>query len=181
MSSLCSIDKNFIVKMLEIGTVYWLMWLAFLLIVNLTIMRMLTGIILGVVSDVNHKYKDDRKRSQLEKQLGEQLAKIDKNGNGCISREDFKLLYHNPEITESLVLLGVDLGFLAEEVLNELNNIEKELPVADLVERMLTCRGANMATLSDIVRLHRSDEKILDNQRRLIQLLQQQISKSSCA
>merc|ERR1712060_599740 len=114
ITALCSIDKNFIVKMLDAGWLYWLLWLAFLLIANLTIMRMLTGVIIHQTSQVNANFKDHSKKVAIEEDLHWAISQLDEDHNGTVSKKEFRLLFQDPVLLERLSELGVDLQTFVE-------------------------------------------------------------------
>lgn len=156
LTALCSIDKNFIIQMLNAGWMCWIIWLLFILVANLTIMRMLTGVILSLVQEVNGKNKDTNRKNDM---LQTVCLMIDSNDNGYITREEFKALANRHDLMERLVEAGVDLGFFVETMLDSWPEDDEEVSVGHMVTQMVKCRGANLATLEDLLRQNRSQER----------------------
>merc|ERR1712203_327852 len=167
ITALCSIDKNFIIKMLEAGWLYWILWLAYLLIANLTIMRMLTGVILNQTNQVNAKYKDQHKRLAMEQALNGILSQLDDDHSGKVSKKEFRLLLQNPALLERLSDLGVDLQTFTEAMLESL--ADKDATISYIVEKALAYRGSNEATIRDLVESRRTQEKMLRQQSGLLE------------
>lgn len=177
VTALCSIDKNFIFKMLNAGWIYWILWMAFLLTANLTIMRMVTGMILNVVTTVNNKYKDYAQKCSLEHEISKLIAALDHNETGSISKDEFETLVHNEHIMEDLVELGVDLSFFVENMLSEWPS-DAKVPISSIVARTFHLRGSNAVTLADAIRSSRHQEHLIQAQH---VLLEEQIRAARCS
>jgi len=156
LTALCSIDKNFIIQMLDAGWMCWLIWLFFILVANLTIMRMLTGVILSLVQDVNGQNKDHGRKLEMMRAI---CTMVDQNNDDRISREEFKNLANHPDLMERLIESGVDLGFFVKTMLEEWPEGDEDVPVTHMVTQMFKCRGSNPATLEDMLKQNRSQER----------------------
>jgi len=167
LTALCSIDKNFILKMLDAGWLYWLLWLSFLLIANLTIMRMLTGVILNQTNAVNAKWKDQSKKLAMEKQLWETLSQLDEDNNGMVSEGEFTLLFQNPALLEQLSKLEVDLHTFSDAMLEDWP--AGDASISHIVEKAFTYRGSNTATFRDVIDSRRAQQKMHAKQAKLLE------------
>jgi hypothetical protein len=148
LTALCSIDKSFILKMLDAGWLYWLLWLSFILIANLTMMRMLTGVIMNQTNAVNAKWKDQSKKLAMEKQLLDVLSQLDEDNNGVVSESEFRMLFQNTALLEQLSNLEVDISTFLEATLR--NWPEGDVLASHIVEKAFAYRGSNTATFKDV-------------------------------
>ncbi|CAK0861910.1 unnamed protein product [Prorocentrum cordatum] len=148
--------------MLEAGWLYWLLWLAFLLIANLTIMRMLTGVILNQTNEVNARYKDESKRVAMEEELVGVLSQLDEDHTGKVSRTEFRQIFQHPELLERLSKVGVDLQTFLEAMLESWP--DTDVAISDIVEKAFAYRGSNPVTFRDLVESRRTQEKLLARQ-----------------
>lgn len=153
ITALCSIDKNFILKMLDAGWLYWFLWLSFLLIANLTIMRMLTGVIMNQTNAVNANWKDQSKKLAMEQQLLDVLSQLDADNNGVVSESEFRVLFQNTGLLEQLSNLEVDIHTFLEETLRNWPN--GDVFISYIVEKAFAYRGSNTATFKDILETRR--------------------------
>ncbi|CAK0826109.1 unnamed protein product [Prorocentrum cordatum] len=167
LTALCSIDKSFIIKMLDAGWLYWLLWLSFLLIANLTIMRMLTGVILNQTNAVNAKWKDQSKKLAMEKQLGETLSQLDADNNGIVTESEFTLLFQNPSLLNQLSNLDVDLETFSDAMLEDWP--AGDASISYIVDKVFTYRGSNTATFRDVIDSRRAQQRMHAKQTRVLE------------
>jgi len=149
IASITSIDKNFLGKMLSIGWLYWGLWLLYLLVANLAIMKMMTGVLVNVVTDVTRKFKDDGNMRTLTDQLGQHLKEFDSNQDGTVSKEEFDVMLMDDRLVRCLLDLGVDVIAFVEFACPSFP--EEGLTTAELAQTMLKFRGQRGATFKDIV------------------------------
>lgn len=159
ITAVCSIDKNFIMKMQEAGWFFWLLWLFYLLVANLTVMRLLTGVILTQTNEVHSQYRDRGKRLAMEQELHELLDQLDEQHNGKISQKAFRRLFENPSLLERLATLEVDLKTFMDATLESWP--DHDLSINYIVEKAFHFRASNHATFRDIIESRRTQEKIL--------------------
>lgn len=149
LSAICSIDKAFVTKLWATGWAYWLLFLLFLLITNLAIMKMLTGVLVNIVSDVTKQSAERSITANLRQKLTSLIESGNAGADGLISQQEFDVLIENPAVLKSLVDLGLDVVAFADFTRPI---IPKEgLPVDEVSSLMLQFRGTKNATVKDIV------------------------------
>merc|ERR1719487_2612738 len=90
-------------------TVFYLLFLAFVLCSNLTLMNMLIGILCDVVSGVSNDAKEEVFLKEVELQIGRLALELDLDQNGSISKTEFVQLINDPLMTHTFDALGVDI------------------------------------------------------------------------
>eukprot|EP00927_Polykrikos_kofoidii_P022798 TRINITY_DN21175_c0_g1_i1.p1 TRINITY_DN21175_c0_g1~~TRINITY_DN21175_c0_g1_i1.p1 ORF type:complete len:887 (+),score=135.49 TRINITY_DN21175_c0_g1_i1:62-2662(+) len=134
----------------------------FVLLASLTIMNMLVGVLVEVVSVVSKVEKEELIVTFVKDQLQHLLEStcVDTDGNGLISREEFELLMLKPEASHVLKDVGVDVVGLIDFMdyiysSSELAEEEVELSFSEFMDVILQLRGCNTATVKDIVDLRK--------------------------
>lgn len=146
-------DKKPIVSAL--AAVHWTYTfgsLIYILLGSLTIMNMLLGILVDVVTTVSGAETElneiDFARRTLLNLIHDTSADVDNDNR--ISRDEFMALVAKPEAIRALSSLGVDaLG--AVDLLDVMFESEEAMPFAVFMHNMLMLRGSNVATVKDIV------------------------------
>jgi len=124
----------------------------FIFLVSLTVMNMLIGILVDVVSLVSKVENYELHVAFVKhKLLGMlEVTGVDEDHNQCISRKEFENILVRPEAARVLQDLGVDpvglvdfTDFIFEE--------QDELTFVKFMEVVLALRGSNTATVRDIV------------------------------
>jgi hypothetical protein len=132
------------------------LFLLFVLLASLTVMNMLVGVIVEVVSVVSAVEKETLRVTFFRQRMEEIISEfsVDEDGNGQISKDEFMSLLENPEAARSLRDVGVDViglidyqDFLFQE--------DEEFNFGTFVEVVLSLRGGNNATVKDMVDLRK--------------------------
>eukprot|EP00929_Paragymnodinium_shiwhaense_P068413 TRINITY_DN3439_c0_g1_i1.p1 TRINITY_DN3439_c0_g1~~TRINITY_DN3439_c0_g1_i1.p1 ORF type:complete len:989 (-),score=223.09 TRINITY_DN3439_c0_g1_i1:260-3226(-) len=126
----------------------------FVLVASLTIMNMLVGVLVEVVSVTASVEKEELQVGWVKQRIEKTLASLDSDSDGAISREEFKQLLYEPTAAKALHEVGVDVVSLVDYA----NYIFEEgdvLSFADFMECVLQLRGQNTATVKDIVDLRK--------------------------
>jgi len=133
-----------------------LLFLLYVLLASLTVMNMLVGVLCEVVSVVSSVEKEAMQVNYVKERLVQILSgmKIDAEHNGNISREEFVALLETPEAARALRDVGVDVVGLVDYH-DILFKEEGEFDFLDLLEIVLSLRGAQSATVKDIVDLRK--------------------------
>lgn len=136
---------------------YALMFLFFILMVTITIMNMLVGVLVGVVSTVSNVEQEQLVVTFVKENLLSVLRSIQSSDHlrdGTISREEFSVMLHSPEAIRAFNMLGVDVLGLVD--LSEfIFHGGDELEFVEFIDLCLQLRGSNQATVKDIVDLRK--------------------------
>jgi len=131
--------------------------LVFILLSSLTVMNMLVGVLVEVVSVVSSVEKETMSVSRVKRVVTSLLQDtgIDQDGNAQISKDEFELLLLDPHAARILQEIDVDVVGLvdyADHIFAD--GIEISFP--DFMDLLLQLRGNNGATVRDIVDLRKS-------------------------
>lgn len=133
------------------------MFLFFILMVTITIMNMLVGVLVGVVSTVSNVEQEQLVVTFVKENLLSVLRSIQSSDHlrdGTISREEFSVMLHSPEAIRAFNMLGVDVLGLVD--LSEfIFHGGDELEFVEFIDLCLQLRGSNQATVKDIVDLRK--------------------------
>lgn len=120
----------------------------FLFLSGLTCMNMLIGFLCDVVSNVT---EDEKRCLEIEK-MTEQFLKVfksvDTDQNGLVSKQELKLLLQDTDSISSLQAVGVDVLAMMDELGQTLE--EREIPFQDFVDKVLSFRNAQPATVGQV-------------------------------
>jgi hypothetical protein len=149
----------------------------FVLAAPLTVMNMLIGVLCEVVSAVATSENEESALSFMKAKVARIFYKLDldKDGNGMISKDEFKGLVENQEAARAMSDLGVDVlqlvdmadFFFADE---ESSEGHKELGFHDFMEMVAQLRGNNIATVKDMMHMRKFVRAELNKLRRVIAL-----------
>eukprot|EP00929_Paragymnodinium_shiwhaense_P070572 TRINITY_DN35737_c0_g1_i1.p1 TRINITY_DN35737_c0_g1~~TRINITY_DN35737_c0_g1_i1.p1 ORF type:complete len:788 (-),score=227.97 TRINITY_DN35737_c0_g1_i1:215-2578(-) len=152
---------------LHVGlTVIWWLWVLF---GGVLIMNMLIGELCTVVSAVAATEREELTIKHVRRKLQTAIALIDEDGNGTVSREEFRLILTDIDAMEALMETGVDVVGLVDfadlifgaededEVVPggqpKLEDVELSLP--EFLGVVLQLRATNQATVKDMVDLRK--------------------------
>merc|ERR1711939_420550 len=93
---LCGPDSDFASTLLAAHWVYYAVFIAFILIANLTVLNMLIGILCNVVSNVADEAKEESFQAELHHQIARVARDMDEDGSGTISSEEFEVVLQDP-------------------------------------------------------------------------------------
>eukprot|EP00929_Paragymnodinium_shiwhaense_P120738 TRINITY_DN9276_c0_g5_i1.p1 TRINITY_DN9276_c0_g5~~TRINITY_DN9276_c0_g5_i1.p1 ORF type:complete len:911 (+),score=225.90 TRINITY_DN9276_c0_g5_i1:113-2845(+) len=128
--------------------------LMFVLLASMTIMNMLVGVLVEVVSTVASVEKETIQVNFVKQKLQSTLEELDENQDGMISRHEFNMLLAMPESARALQDVGVDVVGLVDFA-DVIFDDQESLTFANFMEMVLQLRGSNMATVKDIVDLRK--------------------------
>jgi len=126
----------------------------FILLASLTIMNMLIGVLVEVVSVVSAVEKEQLDVYFVKSTIESMLATNDYNGNNCFDKAEFEALLENREAVQCLQKIGVDVVGLvdfADCIFRDAKYENQQLTTSDFMELALQMRGTNKATVKDIV------------------------------
>eukprot|EP00929_Paragymnodinium_shiwhaense_P088884 TRINITY_DN49196_c0_g1_i1.p1 TRINITY_DN49196_c0_g1~~TRINITY_DN49196_c0_g1_i1.p1 ORF type:complete len:1059 (+),score=300.06 TRINITY_DN49196_c0_g1_i1:74-3250(+) len=177
--------------------IWSILLMVFVLLAPLTLMGMLSGILVEVVSVVSTVEKETQVVQFVGDQMFKLLKEVDKDGNGTIDYEEFLTLVLRPDAARMMSSVGVDVVGLTE-FCDFLFLDRREIPFECLMNLVLQLRGSNTATVKDIVdmrkfirqelsayvisRINRSEERIMQHitqlDRKLPAMLEDVVTKA---
>merc|ERR1712039_1093879 len=84
-------------------------FILFVLVSSLMVLNMLIGVLCAVVTAVAAAEKEKILVTYVKSKLMGVLVRLDEDGNGTISKDEFDQLVHIPEAVRALEDLGVDV------------------------------------------------------------------------
>jgi hypothetical protein len=145
----CGFDASFVSQMLATSWVYYMLWLVYLFLCSLTIMNLLTGVLVEIVSRVASEEKELFTMKELEDVVGKLVP------SGHCSEKEFFELIQNPLMMQQLSTLGVDV-FAFEDFTSFIYEFESgELSMRELLDLIFQFRGDKSTTVKDIVDLRK--------------------------
>jgi hypothetical protein len=134
---------------------YALLLLLFVLFSSLTLLNMLVGVLVEVVSVVSTSEKEHHEVMFVKDQLEKILASgIDADRDGNISKEEFCSLIENPVARRCLTNISVDVVGLVD-ITDFIFKGSESLTFPEFMEVLYSLRGSNKATVRDIVDLRK--------------------------
>jgi hypothetical protein len=134
----------------------WPILIVFFSLVSLTIMYMLVGVLVDVISVVAHTEKEKIGVTYIVEILREELEKLGLSDELKLSQSELENLIMEPGMIRVLQEAGVDVAVLADMlsvVFEDSAKMESDgkhvMDFQDLVHMMLSMRGANPATVKD--------------------------------
>lgn len=136
--------------------VFAFIMLFFILLSSLTVMNMLVGVLVEVVSVVSAVEKEQMTMQHVKDMLLGMLENtgIDEDHNMLISKLEFQHLLLNPTAARIIQDVGVDVVGLVD-FLDFIFKDCEELSFPQFMDVVLQMRGGNMATVRDIVDLRK--------------------------
>merc|ERR1719487_537535 len=130
--------------------------LFFILLSSLTVMNMLVGVLVEVVSVVSDVEKEQMSMQYVKDMLMMMLKDFhaDKDENMSISKEEFEALLLQPRAARIIQDVGVDVVGLVD-FLDFIFKDGQELSFPEFMDVVLSLRGSNNATVSDVVDLRK--------------------------
>jgi hypothetical protein len=150
-------QADFIYDLYDENPLFAMVMLTFILFASLTVMNMLVGVLVEVVSVVSAVEKEQLGVNFVKSQLRtvlEHTDNADSAGTVSLSKADFTDLLGKPQAARALTEAGVDvLGLL--DIADFLFKDNRRLSFPDFCEMVLELRGSNTATVKHIVDLQR--------------------------
>lgn len=147
-------QRQFVEDLVYENPIFGMVGLLFILLGSLTLMNMLVGILVEVVSTVSAVGKEQVDIEYAKRQVMLAFGELDVNNDGEINVAEVGLLLENPTAAQALGKLGVDVHGLLDTV-DFIFKDHPSLPVDDFLEVVLQLRGSNVAKVKDIIDLRR--------------------------
>eukprot|EP00928_Gymnodinium_smaydae_P032173 TRINITY_DN23371_c0_g1_i1.p1 TRINITY_DN23371_c0_g1~~TRINITY_DN23371_c0_g1_i1.p1 ORF type:complete len:683 (-),score=128.37 TRINITY_DN23371_c0_g1_i1:127-2175(-) len=132
------------------STISVVVFMIFVLFTAITVMNMLVGVLCEVVSSVAADEKDESAIKLMKQTVLLELQKFD-DGDSCITEEELNELMADPAAVQVLETLGIDIPFLQEWQVMTFENPDTAVPIHDIIEQMLACRGDLHASVKHLV------------------------------
>jgi len=147
-------------KLGQLSFAFAALYLLFVLLATITVMNMLIGVLCEVVSAVAAVENETLTVSFVKNKLQGVLNKLDEDGSGTISKDEFKNILESRDAVEALNDVGVDVEGITEFADfifadDEDASQSKDLSFPDFMNIILQFRGTNNATVKDIVEFHK--------------------------
>jgi len=131
--------------------------LVYMLLAGLTVMNMLVGVLVEVVSVVSSVEKEQLTVTYVKARLDQlflELNNLDMDGSKSISKSEFQQLVVKTEACTIIQEMGVDVYALVD-LADFIFKDDRELDFPEFMELVLQLRGSNTATVKDIVDLRK--------------------------
>merc|ERR1719316_2101521 len=125
-----------------------------------TVLNMLIGVLCEVVTAVSEASKEEVAIDRTREKFQEVLQEIDEDGNGLVSRDEFKALIDHPEAKQAFIDLDVDIENFETMSSHMFDPItpggdEEEMPFEDFLKRVLDMRSGNVAKYNDVIEVNK--------------------------
>mmetsp|Transcript_8473 Transcript_8473/g.22616 ORF Transcript_8473/g.22616 Transcript_8473/m.22616 type:complete len:254 (+) Transcript_8473:3-764(+) len=128
----------------------------FVCVASLTIMNLLIGILVEVMASVAQKERESVVTAKVHATFYDIVRELDKDSDGVISWDEFKLIVQRPGSLSALNSFKVDPEALVEIAQGEFHDKGGTLKMTELIEMILDLRGAKQATLRDVMLFHKN-------------------------
>merc|ERR550532_3695615 len=123
--------------------IYAIIFMLFVVIASVTIMNMLVGVLVEVVSVVAVVEKEQLNANYVRQELKHLVeTQLDNDANGTLSKFEVEALLMNPLAAQVIQRVGVDVPGLVEIAEFHLFNDKDEITFADFLELVLQLRGS---------------------------------------
>jgi len=153
-------------RMLDLGPMTYLLGIFYLLITGLTVMNMLIGVLVEVVSVTAQVDKEETAMKAVKDKI-EELIPLEVRSSTGITREHFMNVLMDPGLVQTLSTIDVDVMTVVEypEIMYHSRNA---LSVPELVDAILQFRRTTGVSMMDIAQLRRFMVNELEDLRNLI-------------
>eukprot|EP00439_Symbiodinium_sp_Y106_P080875 s82_g19.t2 len=140
----------------EVGVASWAFWLilvCFVLLASVTIMYMLVGVLVEVMTVISATEKEGMTVSYVASTLRQLMQQLNYSTEVPLSQREFQALLVEEEVDRLLSGLGVDVVALvdtADVIYEDMNKMGKSMTFENLVDTILNLRGKNTATVKDV-------------------------------
>eukprot|EP00435_Cladocopium_sp_Y103_P031284 s185_g7.t2 len=131
------------------------LFIGFILVATLTVMNMLVGILVEVISVIASVEKEQLLVSKVQSKLEEVMDLVSLSPENDLTQWEFVKLIQQPEAARVLQDVGVDVVGLFDFVGVIFPTIDATLTFQDLMQVVLSLRGNNTATVKDLVDLRK--------------------------
>jgi len=137
---------------------FWfaLIFMVFLIFAAITIMNMLVGVLVEVVSTIATVEREACRASYVKTKLKKLMETLDTDKNGELSKQEVDQLIGIPEAARVMRDVGVDVIGLFDLVeFHFFDNDKEEISYSEFTELVLQLRGTNTVCVRDVVNLRK--------------------------
>jgi len=156
-TALASIRVDVFTKILDAGGFSWVVFSLYMLVGNLTVSKMLTGVLVQVVQSLVGKEKEKADTQALEQHIVRIANELDTDQSGRLSRAEFDELMDlakHPELIQSMHDHGVDIAAFVEHTRFAFPK-EDILLVDDVIDVAKKFCGFKPATVKDVCEMRK--------------------------
>jgi len=136
--------------------VFAVIFMIFFVIAGITIMNMLVGVLVDVISVVALAEKEQLSANYVKAELKLLMeTELDTDANGTLSKDEFHALLMNPHAVRVIDAVGVDVVALVDIADFHLFNKKDEIEFVDFLRLVLQLRGSESVCVRDIVILRK--------------------------
>jgi len=147
--------EGIIMDTLEVHVGFTALVLLFILIASVTVLNMLVGVLVDVVSVVSAVEKEALEVTYAKEQVLSMMENdLDEDNDKMISKSEFAKLLQKEQAAKALQNVGVDVVGLVDFT-DFIFPDEKDITFPDFMEVVLSLRGKNVATVKDVVDLRK--------------------------
>eukprot|EP00928_Gymnodinium_smaydae_P089247 TRINITY_DN7323_c0_g1_i1.p1 TRINITY_DN7323_c0_g1~~TRINITY_DN7323_c0_g1_i1.p1 ORF type:complete len:668 (+),score=96.61 TRINITY_DN7323_c0_g1_i1:68-2071(+) len=185
---ICGLFGNFDVLLNELvvrgdftTTVGTIVFFIFIILATITVMNLLVGVLVNVVTIVADGEKEESATNLMKEQILYELKSFD-DGDGLISEDELNEVMTSEKSVEVLESIGVDVSFLQTLQVMTYEDPDAVVPIHEILHQMLTCRRELPATMEHLIlQTHLSiwmmSNKILQHERRMEKNLDMRFEK----
>jgi voltage-gated sodium channel len=135
-------------------------FLIYVFLAMFTVLNMLIGVLCEVVAAVSEASKEETLIDFVRKELREVLDEHDDDGNGMVSRSEFKAIVTDERGMQAFADLEVDVDnfeSMSSTIFDpdKPEDPDKEIPFADFLKRVLSMRNTNSARYADVIEVNK--------------------------
>jgi len=140
----------------EAGYAHWAFWLIlviFVLLASVTIMYMLVGVLVEVMTVISSTEKEGMTVSYVATSLRAIMHQLNYSTEVPLSQREFRQLLREEEVDRLLRDIGVDVVALAdtaEVIYEDFSKHGMSMDFSNLMDTILNLRGKNTATVKDV-------------------------------
>jgi voltage-gated sodium channel len=143
----------------------------FVLLATITVMNLLVGVLVDVVSVVASSEKEEAATTLMKEKILYELKKFD-DGDSLISEDELNEVMVDPLSVAVLEKIGVDVFFLQTLQVMTYEDPDTQVPIHEILDQMLSCRRQMPVTMKHLITqthlmIWSMSNKILQHERRL--------------
>jgi len=136
--------------------IFALLFVMFIVVAAITIMNMLVGVLVEVVSVVAAVEKESLNGQYVRGELQHLMeTQLDADGSGTLSMKEVELLIMNEHAAKVIQQVGVDVLGLVDIAEFHLFNQKEEITFSEFLELVLQLRGSQSVCVRDVVNLRK--------------------------
>jgi len=118
----------------------------FMLLSNVTVLNMLVGVIIEVITMVGRGEKEEMDVELLKETILVELKKHD-DGDGLLTRDELMAVMTDRRVQEILTFLNVNIWFIFQMQKIYFPKPDSKMQIKDVIDMMIKCRGDSSANI----------------------------------